>query len=88
MVKNTLSSEDIYLFLANKQNLTKRAIRLAKEQNNERFERESMGALMQSAGYTFDSLLDFLSEYPKIFDFKDNIEKLKTPFCVSNLTIQ
>ena len=77
MQNNSLSNEDIYTFLSNAQNITKRAVRLNEEQSNDRFEREAMGALMQSAGYDLKTLLAFINTYPKVFDFEENIKKLK-----------
>lgn len=77
MLKNTLTKENLHTFLANSQKITTRAIRLAEEQNPEKYEREAMGALMKAAGYSLDDLFNYLTNYPKVFDFEENIKKLK-----------
>lgn len=77
MQEKLISNEDLYSFMSNVQNITKRAVRLNHEQNQDKFERESMGALLQVSGYSFEDLFNFLNKYPKIFDFEENIKKLK-----------
>lgn len=76
MLKDIITKENLYTFLANSQKITTRAVRLAEEQNPEKFEREAMGALMKASGFTLESLFSCLVQYPKIFDFEENIKKL------------
>lgn len=85
MLKEILTKENLYTFLANSQNVTTRAVRLAEEQNPEKFEREAMGALMKASGFTLESLYSCLVQYPKIFDFEENIKKLKVLDSLSNV---
>lgn len=77
MLKNTITKENLHTFLANSQKITTRAIRLAEEQNLEKYEREAMGALMKAAGYYFidgleyvkDCNLTYLEENEALFDY-------------------
>lgn len=77
MQNKEISNENIYTFLANSQKVTKRAVRLSEEQNLEKFEREAMGSLMAACGYSFDGLLNYLVDFPRVFDFEENVKKLK-----------
>jgi hypothetical protein len=77
MLKSSISNEELYTFMSNVQGITKRAVRLNHEQNQDKFEREAMGSLLKVAGYDFEKLFSLLNEYPKIFDFEENIKKLK-----------
>lgn len=77
MIKSIISKDYLHTFLANSQRITTRAVRLAEEQNPEKYEREAMGALMKAAGYSLDDLINHLQNYPKVFDFEENIKKLK-----------
>lgn len=77
MQNKGIGNNIIYSFLSNAQDVTKRAIRLSEEQNPEKYERESIGALMQALGFDFPSLLKALELYPSIFNFDENIKKLR-----------
>lgn len=85
MIKSIISKDNLHTFLANSQRITTRAVRLAEEQNPEKYEREAMGALMKAAGYSLDDLIHHLQNYPKVFDFEENIKKLKVLDSLSNV---
>lgn len=85
MFKNTLTKDNLQTFLANSQKITTRAVRLAEEQNPEKYDREAMGSLMKAAGYSFEDLIHHLQNYPKVFDFEENIKKLKVLDSLSNV---
>lgn len=77
MLINAQNSDLIFNFLSNSQKVTTRALRLSIEQNPERFDREAMGSLLAATGFTFEKLLKLASSYPQLFDFEDNVMKLK-----------
>lgn len=85
MLKETLTKENLHTFLANSQRITTRAVRLAEEQNPDKYDREVMGALMKAAGYSYEDLIHYLQNYPKVFDFEENIKKLKVLDSLSNV---
>jgi hypothetical protein len=85
MIKSIISKDYLHTFLANSQKITTRAVRLAEEQNPEKYEREAMGALMKAAGYSLDDLINHLTNYPKVFDFEENIKKLKVMESLSHV---
>lgn len=85
MLKDSISKENLHKFLANCQKITTRAVRLTEEQNPEKYEREAMGALMKAAGYSLDDLIRYLTDYPKVFDFEENVKKLKAMESLSHV---